>query len=45
MKHEKKNLRRGETCDDSIVNLYRKNAQAVKVMIMDLLEFVTREVK
>ena len=33
------------TCDDSIVNLYKKNAKAVKVIIMNLLEFVTREVK
>jgi predicted nucleic acid-binding protein len=33
------------TCDESIVKLYRKNAQVMKVMIMNLLEFVTREVK
>lgn len=33
------------TCDDSIVNLYRKNAEVIKVVVMNLLEFVTREVK
>jgi predicted nucleic acid-binding protein len=33
------------TCDDSIVNLYKKNVHTVKVEVINLLEFVTKEVK
>jgi hypothetical protein len=33
------------TCDDSIVNLYKRNVDNVKVEITNLLEFVTKEVK
>lgn len=33
------------TCDDSILNLYNRNSQITKVKIMNLLEFVTKEVK
>lgn len=33
------------TCDDSIVNLYKRNVHNVKVEIINLLEFLTKEVK
>lgn len=33
------------TCDDWIVNLYKRNSQALKVRIVNLLEFVTKEVR
>jgi hypothetical protein len=33
------------TCDDSILNLYKRDAQITKVRIMNLLEFVSKEVK
>jgi predicted nucleic acid-binding protein len=33
------------TCDDSILNLYNRNSQITKVKVMNLLEFVTKEVK
>ena len=31
--------------DDSVVNLYEKHALAIKVVVMNLLEFVAKEVK
>jgi predicted nucleic acid-binding protein len=33
------------TCDDSILNFYKRDDQITKVRIMNLLEFVTEEVK
>lgn len=33
------------TCDDWMSDLYKKNAQAVKIVVMNLLEFVVKEVK
>ena len=33
------------TCDDGIVNLYRKNSSGIKVEVKNLMEFVTGEVK
>ena len=33
------------TCDDWIVNLYKRNVHNVKVEVINLLEFVTKEVK
>ena len=33
------------TCDDWMSDLYKRNTQAVKVVVMNLLEFVAKEVK
>jgi predicted nucleic acid-binding protein len=42
---EKGNIDFFITCDDWMSDLYKKNAQAIKVMVMNLLEFVAKEVK
>ena len=33
------------TCDDWMSGLYKRNAQAVKVVVMSILEFLAKEVK
>jgi len=33
------------TCDDWMSDLYKRNAQAVKVVVMSILEFLAKEVK
>jgi len=33
------------TCDDLMYDLYKRNPQAVKVVVMSLLEFLAKEVK
>ena len=42
---EKGNVNFLITCDDWMSDLYKKNAQAVKIVVMNLLEFVAKEVK
>jgi predicted nucleic acid-binding protein len=33
------------TCDDWMSDLYKRNAQAIKVVVMSILEFLAKEVK
>ena len=40
---EKANVHYFVTCDDDIVNLYQKNKDAIKVKIVDLVEFIGLE--